>query len=328
MWVVVKGTKTAADCRRKVGCRGSFSHPARFELLEERVPFSVAPGTTEFGFQSPASGLIEQDGLFSLPGAASPTNGTNPANIALANVTGNEVPDTRITDSSTFNAGAINNPSFIPSDRPIPGWDLPPQVASTPYGIRNFEIGSNTSLNHRNSMLIGRITPTARATQDTKTAMNAAIGVPLGESLSLLDDENGFEKLALLAGRVANSSGQSQYQATAIGEESPSIPQGNQLLADTSPAVQMPVEPIHTPSVGPHLNESAVDQMMAGIDDNGSIPPPVFADTGQGETIGSQPTAGSAAHALVASIALGAVLAGQETKQRSVPMLRTRRRYD
>jgi len=165
MWQFAKAWQTGAHRGRGAGQprhdrRHGFSHPARFEALEERLALSLAPGTSEFGNVSPDASLINQSGLVALPGSAAPSNSTNPADIALVGATGSAVP---VDLSYAANdALAFNHPSWIPNDRPpFPGENLPPelspnlyyQAANTRYGIRNFNIGANTSLVHRNRCL-------------------------------------------------------------------------------------------------------------------------------------------------------------------------------
>lgn len=282
---VLKGSHNSLHCR--VGTRrDGFSHPARFERLEERLALSAAPGTTEFGFPSPASGVEMEQGLVSLPGAASPTNGTNPANIALANVTGTQIPDTRITDPSAFDALAFSQPSFIPNDRPpMPGYDLPPeylginitQVANTPYGIRNFEIGANTGLSHGNAVLIGRVPATARTSTDTRTAMSDRIGDRFGDSAAADQRQIGAVKGGLLASVRLNRD-RSQNQPF-VARSEPGDEKSESLTRDHPPPSQFPPpspldnEPgddslLHLAG----LDAAAVDQMMAGIESDAQAP--------------------------------------------------------
>ncbi|HVX11731.1 MAG TPA: hypothetical protein VHC22_11165 [Pirellulales bacterium] len=144
MWSIVRtrqaGTKNDGSERNR---RRGFSHPARFERLEDRLPLDAAPT------------------------AAPPTVGSNPVDPTLAGAAG--VANTAAAEA-TQALLAFNTPSWIPDDRPPfpstsqPSDSLPQnvnQVASTAYGIRNFEIGPNTSAAHSAAVRIGRGMPMA-----------------------------------------------------------------------------------------------------------------------------------------------------------------------
>ncbi|MGH7134834.1 MAG: hypothetical protein ACREHD_03790 [Pirellulales bacterium] len=156
--------------------RCGFSHPARFEILEERLPFDAASGLPPV----PASAVADS------------ANGVNPANPVVATVSGTAAAPTTFLPVVANDALAFNNPSWVPEDRPpfqitaSPNDALPAnvnQVAGTPVGIRNFEIGANTSVAHGNSSRIGLGGPTARSPVNTGTRMTEWIEHSLDQGL-------------------------------------------------------------------------------------------------------------------------------------------------
>lgn len=179
MWNLAKILDKAHDGHRrgnwrKANQKHGFSHPARFEALEPRLSLNVAPGTTASG--NVPGGPLGANGVVELPGTASITNGTNPANLASFNADGG------VDLSGTAggqDATAFANPSWIPNDRPQNPMTTPPndglpniyQEAATPYGIRNFNIGANTGLRHRDNTGISVVIPTVRGPTEAKTAM-------------------------------------------------------------------------------------------------------------------------------------------------------------
>lgn len=318
----------SAHVRQRGGYRDGFSHPARFEMLEQRLTLNVAPGTTEFGFQSPATGVVMEQGLFSLPGAASPTNGTNPANYALVDATGTQIPDTHVTGPATFDALGFANPSFIPNGRPaLPGWYLPPeilamntaQVASTPYGIRNFEIGSNTGLRHSSGVLMGRGYPTVRAVTETRTAMNDLLGEPLMDSLALGQEESDSGSLKLRRQSTEPGANPANLQTDGQPDET-SVRMME--LADEQ-ATELTAAQL---SAAPLLDSAAVDQTMASIESGTKTAIAPVLELATAETTEQRSSAGNAAHALAASIAVGAIVAAKEPDAQSSLSLGIRRR--
>jgi hypothetical protein len=120
-----------------------FSHPARFEALEERLALNVAPAAPTV-----APSLASQvSGVAGDPGSAP---GTNPASFSPANTTGSiALVEGNVLENQEV---AFNTPYWVPNDRPpftSPTSDQLPanvnQEANTPYGIRNFNLGPNTS---------------------------------------------------------------------------------------------------------------------------------------------------------------------------------------
>ena len=310
------------DFRRRGTHRDGFSHPARFERLEQRLALNVAPGTTQFGYESPATGVLMEDGLLGVPGAASPTNSTNSANIALVHSTGDQAPTTHVTAPGTF-----NNQGDAKSDGRSGGY-LPAeilaintaQVANTPYGIRNFEIGSNTGLRHSNTVPMGRGS-TVRDITETRTAMNDLIGNELLGSPASEEDVSDF----ILSRKPVR-------EVTAFSDDLSDLPKDNQSDAATAQlaeladrvAIEFTESPLSAP---PHLDSAAVDQTMAKIEDGGTkdvVPLPERENTDTAE----RSSTGDAAHALAASVAVGAVVAAKEPEARNASEFRIRRRND
>ena len=308
------------DLRRRGTHRDGFSHPARFERLEQRLALNVAPGTTQFGSESPATGALMEDGLLGVPGAASPTNSTNSANIALVHSTGDQAPTTHVTAPGTF-----NNQGDAKSDGRSGGY-LPAeilaintaQVANTPYGIRNFEIGSNTGLRHSNTVPMGRGS-TVRAVTETRTAMNDLIGNELFGPPASEGDASDFI-LSRKPGR----------EVTAFSDDLSDLPKDNQSdtaqlaeLADRV-AIEFTESPVSAP---PHLDSAAVDQTMAKIEDGGTKDVVPLCERENTDTAERSST-GDAAHALAASVAVGAVVGAKEPGTRNAFEFRIRRRND
>ncbi|HQU45180.1 MAG TPA: hypothetical protein PK867_20360 [Pirellulales bacterium] len=283
---------------------------------------------------SPDASLINQSGLVALPGSAAPSNSTNPADIALVGATGSAVP---VDLSYAANdALAFNHPSWIPNDRPpFPGENLPPelpanlyyQAANTPYGIRNFNIGANTSLVHRNMVPMGVGTPTAHRTTDTKTAMTELIARPLGEGLPA--DVDLLEPHAKAPPSDPSSTDNAHLlNQDQPGSDNPSSPGSaassrgdRETQEDTSPTLLAALddEPAER---SPRFDEAAVDRMMADQ---------IEADAARADVAVSQivaedaPETGAAApsavHALAASVAVAATVAMQQPRasERTTP---------
>ncbi|HWB09704.1 MAG TPA: hypothetical protein VG826_10780 [Pirellulales bacterium] len=127
------------------GHRG-FSRPARFEALEGRLSLNIAPAAPT-GAPFVAAGSVS-----GVSGDTGSSPGINPANSSPANTTGSIV---LVEGNALENQQvAFNTPYWVPNDRtPFasaspPSDQLPANVnqeANTPYGIRNFNLGSDTS---------------------------------------------------------------------------------------------------------------------------------------------------------------------------------------
>lgn len=272
MWQIVS-TKGHAAGRHRARSKGGkhhrgFSHPARFEILEERLPLTAPAGgnaqlgtAADFGTSDLGGFLMAQNGLEPLPGSASEANGNDPAQIALVGVYGTPDP-TFLRPGNDYLA--FNNPSWIPNDRtltPVPftnDTDLPMNVYQTvrsPRGIRNFEIGANTSMAHGNVSPVGPTTPTASKPVPVAPKFGQVIEHPLDEGLlSAVDD--------------ARDKTEAREQKPAE-TESP--------VAPTVLAAPRAAEIDEMPKIAPHevavvaacaqLDEAAVDRTMAEADD-------------------------------------------------------------
>jgi hypothetical protein len=154
---------------------------------------------------SPSNGQPQQNGLSPLPGPT--TSDTNPSNPIEGQSTAASAGAPVL---GTFqDALAFNNPSFIPADRPpipftqSPGAHLPfdiYQTANTPFGIRNFEIGPNTSMAHGGSPVLP---PGSRLSRPTMTSVDE-LGLPMFAQMSAIerhllkaDDGTSADDLAL-----------------------------------------------------------------------------------------------------------------------------------
>ncbi|HET6880841.1 MAG TPA: hypothetical protein VFI31_11840 [Pirellulales bacterium] len=295
VWNAAKGHRPSTRASRHRG----FSHPARLERLEQRLPLSATGGTTEAGNAGAGGQLMQNDGLLSLPGAASATNGTNPANPALVDVTGSATP-TAINLAN--DALAFNNPSWVPDDRPLRlitsqhNDGLPfniNQVANTPYGIRNFELGANTMLAHSPGPRFGNNASTAQRQAAVRTAMTDLIEHPLGENEHGLAEIEHAEPPSEVA-KLLTSSAEVPVQTARIAADEPATWQPASLT-------QGRLEPT------PRLDSAAVDQTMA----DGLKPEPTTTDLAveevarQGAASDQQPVT-SAIHGVAASLAMAA----------------------
>ena len=143
MWHISKVRRATGSgndrVHKAVGRRPrGFSHPARFEALEPRMALNVAPVTPSVGAGS-ASGASTGTAVGSNPASFSPANTTGSGTASEGNVLDNQ-------------QVAFNSPYWLPNDRPPfafpPADQLPAnvnQAASMPQGIRNFNLGADTS---------------------------------------------------------------------------------------------------------------------------------------------------------------------------------------
>jgi hypothetical protein len=251
VWSAAKGHHPSTRVSRHRG----FSHPARLERLEQRLSLSATGGSTEAGNAGAGGQLMQNDGLLSLPGAASATNSTNPANPALVDVTGSATP-TAVNMAN--DALAFNNPSWIPDDRPLRlitsqhNDGLPfniYQAANTPYGIRNFELGANTMLAHSPGPRFGNNATTAQRQAAVRTAMTELIEHPLGEDEHRLADIEHAERTSEVA-KLLTSSADLPVQTARSAANEPATWQRASLTEGRLERT-------------PRLDSAAVDQMMA-----------------------------------------------------------------
>lgn len=304
MWAIVKspqrrGRDSGHSARRNCG----FSHPAGFEQLEERVTLNGAPGALDGGpgtmgaeTASPATLLGISSAGMPLPGSASPTSGTNPADLALVNSTGMADPTADAVRLSEL--PAFNNPSWLPNDRPMNAATTPPgdhlplnvnQVASTPFGIRNFSFGPNTG-SHFELPASGRPVLIGRGVGPTVTAMIEPLSSPVAEQLSS----------AKLRGNSASLPTQDHLE-NGSSTDLPDVETASHEVADDVPPAPVLTAEAKTLSV---LNETAIDQAMA---DQPAIVPEIAGIDAEDTPEDSAGT-GNSLHALAASLAMAAAV--------------------
>jgi hypothetical protein len=268
MWHIVKvrQAKRAGNQRGHQGTvhrhRG-FSHPARFETLEERTALNAAPAAPAV-----AASLqpVAASGASAVNGATGSAPGTNPANFSPASTTGSIVAaEGNVLDNQQV---AFNTPYWIPNDRvPLtspPSDQLPAsfnQEASTPHGIRNFNIGPDASTHFTSPgipLTVGR--PTNRSTGE-----NRVVSGPLDDALRV----DNLLGAGALVWRHEDAAAAERANEVPPGGYDEDVPFDGAPIADTSPAAKSVVErPGGTAQVEPvHLEAVAVDRMMADQND-------------------------------------------------------------
>jgi hypothetical protein len=283
------GTNTDRGTRQANRRRG-FSHPARFERLEDRLPLNGAPTD------------------------APPTAGTNPVDPALAGAGG--VANTAAVEASPDTL-AFNTPSWIPDDRPAfpstaqPSDGLPAnvnQVASTPYGIRNFDIGANTSAAHSAAVRIGR---------DTSTASIPTYGFDVDDEIAETD-----ARAPLIQPTMAMLE---KADLSFVEEQSHEPGEPDTVPTDEAPtlAMALPASPATTARPAVQLDTAAVDQMMTERPEvDGTTSDLAIAPSSSGPVSTESPEGvGSTIDFLAASGAVAATLAmpGNEASRQTVP---------
>lgn len=281
--------------------RGGFSHPARFEVLEERLPFDAASGLPSV----PASAVADN------------ANGVNPANPVVANVTGTAAAPTTFLPVVANDALAFNNPSWVPEDRPpfpltaSPNDALPAnvnQVAGTPVGIRNFEIGANTSVAHGNSSRIGLGGPTARSPVNTGTRMTEWIEHSLGEGL-LAAKAPRATAMALEAAEQAIASSPDDHDQLARQTDREKLPDSSAVrlaaFADEGPLEPAGAELDFLPGENLSAGKGTLAEPVQGEFDTAGLAVAEVASE-QSDTDGE--SASSDLHALAASFAVAAMV--------------------
>lgn len=320
MWQLasIRHIKTGADQARSHhrGHHRGFSHPMRFEVLEQRLPLAAF-----------SAGGVEQNGVELVPGS---TIGSNPAQPVL--IAGNPNPPNVPPAADNV---AFNVPSWIPNDRtlsPIPfanDKDLPMniyQVAKSPRGVRNFEIGANTSLAHGAAPTMGRNIAAAIRPSPVQPKFSQAIEHPLAEGL--LDggfSDGGFSDDGLSGGdllaendvKAKTSDEADKADQAKFVEALPPVAQSvkqNSSSDDTTEfttAAQRVELAWRESARQPALDEAAVDQTMAEQEEDAlraGVPITSREITGQ-----PAPRAiydeSSGIHAAAASVAIGITLA-------------------
>lgn len=267
MWQLasIRHSKTGADQTRSHhrGHHRGFSHPMRFEVLEQRLPLAAF-----------SAGGVEQNGVELVPGSII---GSNPAQPVL--IAGN--PNPTYLPPAGDNV-AFNVPSWIPNDRtlnPIPfanETDLPMniyQVAKSPRGVRNFEIGANTSLAHGAAPPMGRDIAAAARPSPVQPKFSQAIEHPFAEGLldSGLSDD-GFSGGDLLAEndvKAKTSDEADKADKAKFVEASPPVAQSvkqnssSDDATEITPAARRDELACRESAHQPALDEAAVDQTMA-----------------------------------------------------------------
>lgn len=291
-----------------------FSHPARFETLEQRLALTAPAGgnaqlgtTAQFGTTDLGGFLMEQNGLEPLPGSASELTGNNPAQIALVGVWGT-------ADPSFLRPGydylAFNNPSWIPNVRtltPIPftnDTDLPMNIyqsVRSPRGIRNFEIGANTSMAHGNASPIGEAS-TATRPVPVAPKFTQAIEHPLDEGL--LSNDAGVEKPEADAWKPP------EMASLPTDQQIPSAPQEAKIdeKVELPASGALPSNDVRSVAASVHLDRAAVDQMMGEPEDLQTPLPAALCEPAVEEVALSGRGEEAGLHAVAASLALGATL--------------------
>lgn len=311
MWQLarIRHSKTGASQQHSHhrGHHRGFSHPRRFEVLEQRLPLAAF-----------SAGGVEQNGVELVPGS---TIGSNPAQPVL--IAGNPNPPNSPPAADNV---AFNVPSWIPNDRtlnPIPfanETDLPMniyQVARSPRGVRNFEIGANTSLAHGAAPPMGRDTAAAARPSPVQPKFSQAIEHPLAEGLL----DGGFSDGDLLAdndGKAKTFDAPEKADQARFAEALPPVVQPvkqNSSSDDTTeitPAARRDELAWQESARRPALDEAAVDQTMAGQEEEALRASLSIASreiTGQSapRTIHDE---SSGIHAAATSVAIGVTLSG------------------
>lgn len=317
--------------RRTAKRKNGFSHPAQFEVLEERLPLNAAGGAVtsanptsgtaalpsgnpiQFGGPTPGGqfgGELTLVGI-PLPGTGNPTSSPTPG------VFGGELSSSQVPP---YDDTAFNNPSWVPQDRPPfpmtaqPDNGLPAntnQVVGTPFGIRNFLIGANTSVAHGSGPRMGLGTSTVRRPTDTDTRTTELLERPLDEDLLAA-------KPRVKASAVVESAPE---LATEDGKPTrPVLPEDSDTadavavayLADETLDLAAPLDELAGSgpalSLDGALNGAAVDQTMAEQFAADFVRAgAAVAEAASQESSSADPQSASAAlHAMAASLAVGA----------------------